>query len=91
MKVKELRKQTGMSQSKFANYLCIPVANIQHWEQEVNNPPEYVLRLIERIMMLDGYDVINLQENLYAKSVESITQLGGYDEKDWFWFSTISR
>ena len=57
MKIKILRLYTGLSQSKFANYLGIPVANIQRWEQGVVNPPEYVLGLIKRIMRNDGYPV----------------------------------
>ena len=53
MTIKELRKATGLSQSKFATYLGIPTINIQHWEQGVANPPEYVLNLIIRVMKLE--------------------------------------
>ncbi len=56
-KIKELRKCTGLSQNKFANYTKIPVANIQNWEQGVSNPPEYVVSLISRVMKHEGYDV----------------------------------
>ena len=53
--IKELRNSTGMSQSKFALYLGIPVANIQHWEQGKTTPPDYVTSLISRVMKSDGY------------------------------------
>lgn len=53
MTIKELRKATGLSQSKFAAYLGIPTINIQHWEHGVANPPEYVLNLIIRVMKLE--------------------------------------
>lgn len=53
--IKELRNTTGMSQSKFALYLGIPVANIQHWEQGKATPPDYVTSLISRVMKNDGY------------------------------------
>lgn len=53
--IKELRNTTKMSQSKFATYLGIPVANIQHWEQGVTNPPNYLVSLISRVMMYDGF------------------------------------
>ena len=53
--IKELRNTTGMSQSKFALYLGIPVANIQHWEQGKTTPPDYVTSLISRVMKNDGY------------------------------------
>ena len=53
--IKELRKAANMSQNKFATYLGIPVANIQHWEQGVSNPPSYIPMLIYRVMKADGY------------------------------------
>ena len=53
--IKELRNTTNMSQNKFAAYLGIPVANIQHWEQGVTTPPNYLVALISRVMKYDGY------------------------------------
>ena len=50
MKLKELRKQTGMSQSKFATYFGISVRNIQEWEQERKQPPPYLVDLLKRIL-----------------------------------------
>ena len=58
-RIKELRKCTGLSQNKFANYTNIPVANIQNWEQGISNPPEYVVSLISRVMKHEGYDIEN--------------------------------
>lgn len=55
MTIKELRLKTNMSQSEFAAYLNIPIANIQHWEQGYRNPPAYVLDLVKRIIENDGY------------------------------------
>lgn len=54
MTIKELRSMLGMSQNKFATYTGIPVANIQNWEQGVHKPPEYVISLLYRIMVLEG-------------------------------------
>ena len=53
--IKELRNTTRMSQNSFATYLGIPVANIQHWEQGVATPPNYLVSLISRVMKHDGY------------------------------------
>ena len=53
-KIKALRRQTGLSQAKFAMLLEIPVANISKWEQGVTTPPEYVLRLIEKELKRQG-------------------------------------
>ena len=54
MTIKEIRKKLNMSQSEFANYLEIPIVNMQHWEQGVSNPPEYVLRLINRLLKAEN-------------------------------------
>ena len=69
--VKELRATTHMSQNKFATYLGIPVANIQNWEQGINNPPNYVVSLISRIMKNDGY----IAESLSPAQVDAIRQV----------------
>ena len=55
--IRELRFELKFSQSEFANYLNIPVANIQKWEQGVSNPPPYVISLIEKVLKYD--DLIN--------------------------------
>ena len=65
--IKELRTTTKMSQSKFASYLGIPVANIQHWEQGVASPPTYLVSLITRVMKHDGF--INDDMNTVQKDV----------------------
>ena len=68
--IKELRNTTEMSQSRFAAYLGIPVANIQHWEQGVTNPPNYLISLISRVMMYDGY----IRKELTPAEVDNIRQ-----------------
>ena len=46
MSIKELRIQTGLSQSKFAHMFDIPVSTLKDWEHERRNPPAYVIRTI---------------------------------------------
>lgn len=46
MTIKELRQQTGLSQSGFAKYFEIPVRTVQDWEQGKRTPPEYLVKLI---------------------------------------------
>lgn len=54
MTIKELRKQTGLSQSKFAQKFNIPVRSIQKWEREsTNNPAPYIPDMIEQILLLE--------------------------------------
>lgn len=50
MNIEDLRKETGMSQSKFANYFGISVRNIQEWEQKRKSPPPYLVGLLKRIL-----------------------------------------
>lgn len=47
MTIKELRTQTGMSQSQFSKYFNIPSSTLKKWEQEQRKCPEYLLELIE--------------------------------------------
>ena len=61
--VKELRKETGMSQSAFAAYLGIPVRTLQDWEQERRTPPEYVVEMMERILNNEYFRKDKVNEN----------------------------
>lgn len=47
MKIKELRKKTGLTQARFAELLNIPKRSIENWEGEKNKPPEYLVKLID--------------------------------------------
>lgn len=53
MTIKEMRAQSGLSQSKFAAMFNIPVRTLQAWEQEQSTPPEYVVRMMERIIQME--------------------------------------
>ena len=63
-RIKELRKKTGLSQSKFSAKFGIPVRTLQQWEQGISAPPEYLVRMIAYIMQLE--------ENNQVKDEESI-------------------
>lgn len=47
MTFKELREQSGMSRTRFAEYFGIPYRTIQNWELELRECPEYLLDLME--------------------------------------------
>ena len=53
--MKDFRKQTGLSQSKFAEHFELPVRSVQEWEQGRRTPPEYLLKLLKRIWKLEGH------------------------------------
>ena len=52
-RIKELRKKTGLSQSKFSAKFGIPVRTLQQWEQGISAPPEYLVRMMAYIMLLE--------------------------------------
>lgn len=47
MRIKEIRKLTGLTQVKFSERYGIPRRTLEHWERDLNKPPEYVLDLLE--------------------------------------------
>lgn len=53
MECKEIRTLTGLSQKKFGDLYGIPMRTIQNWENGVSDAPEYVLRMLERIVKED--------------------------------------
>lgn len=53
MKVREIRKITGLSQQKFGDKYKIPKRTIENWESETSTPPEYVILLLERAVKDD--------------------------------------
>ena len=57
MNVLECRKMTNMSQRKFAEYIGVPLSTLQHWEQGYRTPPEYVVKLIYRVIVLENMSV----------------------------------
>ena len=52
--IKELRFQTGLSQSKFAAMFDIPTSTLRDWEQGRRTPPVYVVNMIKTILELQG-------------------------------------
>lgn len=53
-KILEIRKQTGLSQSQFAEKLHIKIGALQSWEQGWRNTPECILYLIQKVLELES-------------------------------------
>ena len=47
IRVKELRKRTGMNRREFCEYFKIPYRTVTEWERDTRHAPEYVIRLLE--------------------------------------------
>lgn len=52
-KILELRKLTGLTQTKFGNAYSIPLRSIQNWENGQRECPPYVEKLLERVVLED--------------------------------------
>lgn len=39
-----------LSQSQFAEYFEIPLGTLQNWEHHRRQPPEYVIKLIQKVL-----------------------------------------
>ncbi|WP_026834601.1 helix-turn-helix domain-containing protein [Eubacterium xylanophilum] len=69
-RIKELRKKTGLSQSKFSAKFGIPVRTLQQWEQGISAPPEYLVRMMSYIMQLEEEVQINDEESKRGKHAD---------------------
>lgn len=64
MTIEELRKRTGLSQSKFAERFHLSMRTLQRWEQNQNEPQEAIVYMINRILDLeDQMEEQKQQEN----------------------------
>ena len=69
-KIKELRKETGLSQSKFSAKFGIPVRTLHQWEQGISAPPEYLVRMMAYIMLLEENAQIKDEESIRGKRAD---------------------
>ena len=50
----ELRESTGMTRKEFCEYFNIPYRTVTEWERDNRHAPEYVLRLLEYYIRMEG-------------------------------------
>lgn len=67
MTIKKLRLMTGMKRKEFASYLGIPLGTVRNWEQNVREPTDYMVSLIERVLVSEGK--LNGQQSLQDKDI----------------------
>ena len=67
MTIKKLRLMTGMKRKEFASYLGIPLGTVRNWEQNVREPTDYMVSLIERVLVSEGK--LNGQQSLQYKDI----------------------
>lgn len=50
----EIRAILGIGRAEFSRRYHIPVRTLENWDAEIQNPPEYVLELLERVVKEDA-------------------------------------
>ena len=53
-KMKALRKSTGMNRKEFCEYFNIPYRTVTDWEHDIRHAPDYVVRLLEYYIRMEG-------------------------------------
>lgn len=53
MTIKEMRELLGLTQKQFASKYNIPQRSIENWESGKRTPPQYLLQLLERVVVTD--------------------------------------
>ena len=53
-RIVELRESTGMTRKEFCEYFQIPYRTVTEWERDNRHAPEYVLRLLEYYIRMEG-------------------------------------
>ena len=53
MIIQEIRKMTGMSRAAFSERYGIPKRTLENWENGVATPPDYVIKMLDRIVRED--------------------------------------
>lgn len=53
-KIKALRESTGMNRKEFCEYFNIPYRTVTDWEHDNRHAPDYVLRLLEYYIRMEG-------------------------------------
>ena len=49
-KILQIRKRTGLSQAKFCEKYEIPKRTLENWEQGSRECPEYLVKLLDRVV-----------------------------------------
>lgn len=73
MNIRDIRKETGLTQKEFAEVYMISLPTLRRWEQNVTKPPEYLMRLLAYATHLKDNTVIKYKgenRNYYYNPVE---------------------
>ena len=69
VRIKELRESTGMNRKEFCDYFQIPYRTVTDWERGNRHAPEYVLRLLEYYIRMEGMSKIRILIDLITNNM----------------------
>ena len=52
--LRRLRESTGMNRKEFCDFFQIPYRTVTDWERDNRHAPDYVLRLLEYYIRMEG-------------------------------------
>jgi len=55
--IQSLRAKSKLTQKDFSQKYGIPLRTLQKWERNGSEPPEYIPKLIERVMLLENTEL----------------------------------
>ena len=55
--IKELRKNTNLTQKDFSEKFNIPLRTLQKWERNGSTPPEYIPELLDKVLFLENTEL----------------------------------
>lgn len=67
MTSKEIRELLGISRAEFSKKYGIPVRTLENWDSGKRNPPEWILKLLERVVREDKERGIRMTLREWAK------------------------
>ena len=68
--IKEIREQTGLSQSQFAKKFHLTTRVVQSWEQGQRNTPDCILYMIQRILELESEKQLSERRLYYEINIK---------------------
>ena len=73
--IKQMRKRTGLSQTKFAAFMEIPYTTFRKWEIGQSCPTEYTMKMMHKILEASDIDKDTLIKNLRKELEDTRKQL----------------
>lgn len=65
--VKDIRFKSGLSQFDFAKKYSIPVRSLENWESGHRKPPDYLVKMLDRLVNIDFKEDKDIEREVMVK------------------------